>query len=209
MNNFDLPPAPLEQLQAYAEAVRTSPHNLLSKRALEELWDRHIAESVAFARSLPERDGARSSVLDVGTGGGLPGMVIAIVRPDLDVTLLDATTKKMDFLGETAALIGASVTLLTGRAEELVRQYPGHFDIVTARAVATLDQLVAWALPFVRPGGQLHAIKGQKWREELRDALPVIERLRGSVIGIPQGPQADQGPECEDEPKVVIIRAAG
>lgn len=211
MDTFDLPQPLLDQLLAYAEAVRASPHNLLSRRALDELWDRHIRESVAFARSLPAAvaDGRRQSVLDLGTGGGLPGMVVAITRPDLDVTLLDATAKKIDFLRETADGIGVSVATVVGRAEDVVRERAGTYDIVTARAVAAMDQLVLWSLPFLRPGGHLHAIKGARWADELRSAVPVIERLRGTVVGIPAGPQAAAGSTIEEEPKVVIIRAAG
>lgn len=196
-------------LNAFAQAVRDSPHNLLSRRALEELEDRHIAESVAFAASLP----ADATVLDLGTGGGFPGMVIAITRPDLEVTLLDSTGKKILFLREFADEHDLAVETLRGRAEDLQSEHSGAFDIVTARAVAPLDQLAVWALPFLRPGGRLHAIKGERWPEELKEALPVLQRLGARVVSVPghdDGAVSTDSDELSPAmPRVVIIQAAG
>lgn len=197
-------------LDAFAAAVRESPHNLLSDRALEELEERHIAESAAFAASLP-RD---CDVLDLGTGGGFPGMVIAITRPDLRVTLLDSTGKKILFLREFADEHDISVHTLRGRAEDLQTQHSGSFDIVTARAVAPLVRLLPWALPFLRPGGRLHAIKGERWPEELKKALPVIQRLGARVVSVPGHGDDGEDPQDPDSasssmPRVVIIQAAG
>ena len=192
-----------EDLAAFAAAVRASPHNLLSKRALDELESRHIAECRAFATRLPPA----AKVLDLGTGGGFPGMVLAIVRPDLKVTLLDSTTKKIEFLRDFASERSIAVETLDGRAEELQHAHGAQFDVVTARAVAPLERLLPWALPFLRPGGALYAIKGETWRDELQAALPVIRRLRAQVVAVP-------GVDDEQEtspamPRVVIIRAAG
>lgn len=193
-------------LTAYAAAVRACPHNLLSKRGLEELETRHIPESVAFAATLPA---GPATVLDLGTGGGFPGFVIAVTRPDLAVTLLDATAKKIDFLAETAAELGVTLSTLHGRAEELHAVHGGRFDVVVARAVAPLERLVPWALPFLAPGGTLHAIKGDRWADELRAALPVLRRLGGSVVAAPvpsEGSSTQPQVAAPAEPKVVIIR---
>lgn len=207
MTNSALTAPQEQQLAAFADAVRASPHNLLSRRALDELEERHIAESVAFAATLP----SSVRVLDLGTGGGFPGMVIAIVRPDLDVTLLDATRKKIDFLREFAAAEGVEVATMHGRAEELQRVHAGAFDVVTARAVAPLERLAVWALPFLRPGGVLHAIKGERWREELQEALPVLRRIGASVVDVPRDDEStsDHDGASAVSPRVVIIRAAG
>ena len=206
MDYDTLPSAHQDQLAQFASAVRASPHNLLSKRALDELEERHIAESIAFSGLMP----AGPQVLDLGTGGGFPGMVTAIVRPDLEVTLLDATRKKVEFLEEFARDVGLTVSTLHGRAEELQRVHAGRFDIVTARAVAPLERLVGWALPFLRPGGVLYAIKGARWRDELKDALPVISRLGGSVVDVPRADSpAEQDETSVARPRVVIIRTAG
>ena len=188
------------RLAAFAAAVRGSPHNLLSRRALDELESRHIAESAAFATTLPPS----AKVLDLGTGGGFPGMVTAICRPDLQVTLLDATSKKIAFLRAFADQHDIAVATLEGRAEELASVHAGTFDVVTARAVAPLDRLVPWALPFLRPGGALHAIKGERWPDELRAALPVIRRYGAQVTAVPAVDDDDAV-----EPRVVIIRTAG
>lgn len=172
------------RLLRYAQLLRASPHNLLSPRGLDELEDRHLPEAVVFSSRLP--DGPR--LLDLGSGGGLPGVVIAAARPDLKVELLDATRKKTEFLSEVNAELGLSMVIHHGRAEDL-----GHgplaagFDLVTARAVAPLDRLVPWAAPFLRPGGQLHAIKGERWGEELAAAAPMLRRAGMRVRSTPEG----------------------
>src|SRR5690606_18961769 len=149
-------PTPI--LEAFVQAVEASPHNLVSRRARGELRERHLPECVAFAATLPSGP-ARG--LDVGSGGGLPGRVVAVLRPDLEVTLLDATRKKVEFLQSFAAEQAIPVTAVHGRAEELARTELGSsFDVVTARAVAPLERLVGWTIPFLRAGGLLYAIKG-------------------------------------------------
>ena len=150
-----------ETLRAYADCVRASPHNLLSRAALGELETRHIPECRRFAERLP----VTGRLLDIGSGGGLPGLVIAILRPELDVHLVEATGKKATFLAETAAALGLEVAVHNARAEDLARSsLRGTFDLVTARAVARLDALVPLAAPFLAPAGELHAIKGARWQ---------------------------------------------
>jgi len=182
-------------LERYAELVRASPHNLLSKAAVAELETRHIPECVRFAARLPK--GKR--LLDVGSGGGLPGIVIAAERPDLEVHLLEATTKKAQFLMDASRALGLRVTVHNGRAEELARgPLREGFDIVTARAVAPLDRLIGLCAPFVARGGQIHAIKGERWQSEVTDAASVIARTGFRVLGTP-----DQGPDLD--PRVVVL----
>ena len=197
------------RLAAFAALVRASPHNLLSSRAVEELESRHIPECLGLAAMIP---GECRDVLDLGSGGGFPGMVVAIVRPDLRVTLLDATSKKVAFLASAAAELGVEVMTLDGRAEELVKDRAGTFDAVTARAVAPLDRLLPWSLPWLRPGGLLFALKGERWEDELRTALPILRGARASVADV-TGPGATihTGPSEIDgvRPRVVIIRAPG
>jgi 16S rRNA (guanine527-N7)-methyltransferase len=160
-----------EQLQHFAELVRASPHNLLSKQGVEELESRHIPESVRFARALPTTE----ELLDIGSGGGLPGVVIAIVRPDIRVHLLESTTKKAHFLEETCNSLGIDVVVHNGRAEVLGKgPLGGRFPVVTARAVARLDELVRLAAPFLAPGGTLYAIKGERWVEELQESKQTV-----------------------------------
>lgn len=190
-----------EQLERFVGAVESSSHNLVSKRARGELRARHLPECVAFAEILP-RGPAR--VLDMGSGGGFPGMVVAMLRPDLDVTLLDATRKKVQFLREVAADLRVDVTAVHGRAEELFRSELGSsFDLVTARAVAPLPRLVGWTIPFLRPGGLLYAIKGERWQEELDEATGALRDFGGEAVATP----AELGDtDAGTRPLVVIIR---
>lgn len=171
-------------LDAFVQAVESSPHNLVSKRARGELRERHLPECVAFASTLPA---GPARVLDVGSGGGFPGMVVAILRTDLEVTLLDATRKKVEFLHEFAAAEGIPVDAVHGRAEELARTELGSsFDVVTARAVAPLERLVGWTIPFLRPGGLLYAIKGARWEEELAAAIPALQQYGAEAVATPR-----------------------
>lgn len=196
----DLTPPQRAALERFATAVEASPHNLVSRRAKAELRSRHIPESVAFARSLPS---GPARVLDIGSGGGFPGLVVAVVRPDLEVELLDSTRKKTEFLRVMADELALTVTVHTGRAEALSRtDLGGRFDAVTARAVAALDRLAALAIPFLRPGGTLFAIKGERWAEELQTARPVLAKLGARVAATPHDvATGDDGPG----PRVVSI----
>jgi 16S rRNA (guanine527-N7)-methyltransferase len=193
-----------ELLRRFAAAVLASPHNLVSRRARAELWERHVRESVAFAQLLPS---GRARLLDVGSGGGFPGLVVAIERPDLEVHLLDATAKKTAFLVETATLLGlANVEVHTGRAEELQRgSLGGSFDLVTARAVAALDRLLPWTVPFLRREGLLYAIKGERWREELHEATTVLRRVGARVVATPDDLPHPGDAGDAARPAVVII----
>lgn len=191
-----------DALIRYAALLRASPHNLLSRRGIEELEVRHLPEAVTFSRSLPR--GPR--LLDIGSGGGLPGIVVAIVRPELEVHLLEATGKKAAFLASTAEELGIRVQVHHGRAEELASPpLSDSFDLVTARAVAPLERLVPWAAPFLRRGGQLLAIKGDRWRTELDAAGPAIRR---AGLRIRSTPDAASGERVQGAPLVVVLERA-
>lgn len=190
-------------LARYASLVRSSPHNLVSARAREELLERHVPECVAFAELLP----SEGVLLDLGSGGGFPGMVIAIVRPGLDVHLLDATAKKTRFLHETASELGIQVTVHTGRAEQLGRgPLQGRFSIVSARALASLAKLTTLAAPFLAPGGRLLAIKGKSWADEIAKAGPAMERAGLRLLGTPAThPELGPHPDLPNAPRVVML----
>lgn len=199
-----LDPATRDRIETFATHILASPHNLLSKRARGELYERHIEESVRFTERLP-RGPAR--LLDIGSGGGLPGLIIAAVRDDFDVTLLEATRKKASFLRDTAAAMGVDVRVVNDRAEHLHDdpRYAGRFEIVTARAVAPLRTLVPWALPYLTPTGRLYAIKGARWQQEVDEARVALDDAGAEVLEAPQpGARA-----AEPEPLVVIIGRAG
>jgi 16S rRNA (guanine527-N7)-methyltransferase len=192
-----------DRLQRFAELVRASEHNLVSRRARDELESRHIPECVALARVLPR---GPQRLLDLGSGGGFPGLVLAIVRPELEVHLLDATAKKTAFLSEAAAELDVVVTVHTGRAEDLQRgDLAGSFDVVTARAVAALDRLVGWSIPFLRRGGVLYAVKGERWEEELAAAGRAMQRHGASLVATPEDLHSGDGPVPGATPRVVML----
>ncbi len=193
--------APDPRLARYAQLVRDSPHNLVSTAAAAELESRHIPEARELARMLPIGPQV-GRILDVGSGGGLPGMIVAIERPDLAVHLLDSREKKTAFLLRTAEDLGVAVTVHTGRAEDLASgELRGSFHVVTARAVAPLARLLGWTLPFLVEGGLLYAVKGDRWAEELEAAAKELRRLDGRVIATPD----DMGSAAPNAPRVVIV----
>jgi 16S rRNA (guanine527-N7)-methyltransferase len=192
-----------EQLERFADLVGSSPHNLVSRRAREELRSRHVPEAVALAGMLPTGPGR---LLDVGSGGGFPGLVIAIVRPELEVHLLEATRKKVDFLRGAADELGVPVAVHHGRAEELAKgpNLAGRFEVVTARAVAALAELVPLTVPFLAQGGIVYAVKGERWREELDAASAALRAARASVLATPDDDASVRDPQ-DARPLVVMI----
>lgn len=140
---------------------------------------KHFADSAACARFLP----CGASLLDVGCGAGFPSLPLAVLRPDLRITALDATAKRVQYVTDTAALLGLSnVTGVTARAEEHAKTAAREsFDCVTARAVANLRALSELCLPFVRVGGLFLSMKATGAREELEDARRAIGTLGGRV----------------------------
>lgn len=179
---LSLTPAQLAQLDRYVDLLMTAnaAFNLTAIRNREGVESNLVAGSLELATLLPAEI---TSLIDVGTGGGVPGMVLAIVRPHVQVCLLDATAKKVRFLAETAQELElANVSALQGRAEEL-GQDPAHreqYDAGTARAVARLATLVELVLPFVRPGGLAVFPKGAAATEELDEARPAIGSVGGA-----------------------------
>lgn len=142
-------------------------------------WERHALDALTLVPLLADlHEGAR--LVDIGSGGGLPGIPLAIARPDLHVTLVEATQKKAAFLSAVGAALGLSnITVRAERAELLAAgELRGTFDAVTARAVARLSLLVPLTAPFVKPGGRLLLVKGQRADEELAEAARVLAKHR-------------------------------
>jgi 16S rRNA (guanine527-N7)-methyltransferase len=155
-----------DNLRIYAQHILNAPMNLTSAKDIKTILSRHINDSLSLLPILPE---GTFSLLDVGTGGGFPGMVLKIVRPEIKLTLLDSTRKKLIYLESIAAKLGIAVKTVHARAEH----HTGQYDIVAARAVADLPTLCAWCLPFVKPGGRFFAMKGSRWAEELAAARDI------------------------------------
>ena len=146
--------------------------NLTRIRDRAEAETFHIGDALAVLPFLPEGEHA---LADVGSGGGVPGIPLAIARPDARVVLIESVGKKADFLRATKKRLGLkNLQVYAGRAE----QYPdrsGAFDVVTCRAVASMEKLLKWAKPLVKKGGVLLAMKGPKLEEELAEAAGLIE----------------------------------
>lgn len=144
-----------------------------------EVWTRHALDALGLVPHLADLP-AGARVLDVGSGGGVPGVPVAIARPDLRVTLMEATEKKAAFLRAVSEAMGLSqVDVVTGRAEQLATTgLRGRFDVVTARAVAAIAALLPWTAPFARAGGRLLFIKGERAPQELADAKRELQRHR-------------------------------
>lgn len=141
-----------------------------------EAWERHIFDALTLLPFIAELP-AGSKLVDVGSGGGVPGIPLAIARPDLQVTLVEATQKKATFLSMVASALGLrNVQVVAERAEQLAQgALGGRFDVVTARAVGRLVALVPLVAPFARVGALLLLIKGQRADEELAEATEAIE----------------------------------
>jgi len=145
---------------------------LIGPREVDRLWERHLINCAVVAEMVPQG----ATVIDLGSGAGLPGLVLAIARPDLSVTLLEPLLRRTKFLTEAVELLELeNVEVHRARAEEVAGDY--QVDVVTARAVAPLDRLVGWALPLLRFGGELLALKGERAAQELADAEPVLKRF--------------------------------
>ena len=145
---------------------------LIGPREVDRLWERHLINCAVVAEVIEPK----ASVVDIGSGAGLPGIVLAIVRPDLSVTLLEPLLRRTTFLNECVELLELpNVQVRRARAEEVAREF--SVDVATARAVAPLDRLAKWALPLLRPGGELLALKGERAATELEEAQPVLKRF--------------------------------
>lgn len=178
---------------------------LIGPREVPRLWDRHLLNCAVIGELIPPD----CFVLDVGSGAGLPGIALALARPDLAITLLEPMARRATFLNEAVRDLGLeSVTVRRGRAEE---KPPGGVSdrpaaVVTARAVAPLDRLVLWCLPLVEPGGRLLAIKGSAAQSELDGSRDAVQRAGG------RNPQIHVcGNGTVDPPTTVIeiVRSSG
>ncbi len=148
---------------------------LIGPREVPRLWQRHVLNSAAVAEAVPPD----ARVVDVGTGAGLPGIPLALARPDLRLTLVEPMARRVEFLEEVVAELGGTEgrawQVVRGRAEERsVVTAVGPVDVVTARAVAALPRLVGWCRGLLRPGARLVALVGVRAVEELPGMLPEL-----------------------------------
>jgi 16S rRNA (guanine527-N7)-methyltransferase len=194
----ELPPAPEQAREVfgdrYEDAVRYAEllaetgvqRGLIGPREVPRLWERHLLNCAVLSEVVPEG----VTVCDVGSGAGLPGIPLALVREDLKITLLEPLLRRTTFLTEVVELLGLDhVTVVRGRAEEVMGKLtPVH--VVTARAVAPLDRLATWGVPLLRPYGEMLALKGDTAEEELKAAGTALSKLGAvgtSILHVGEG----------------------
>jgi 16S rRNA (guanine527-N7)-methyltransferase len=194
----ELPPAPeqarevfgdrFEDAVRYAELLAEAgvQRGLIGPREVPRLWERHLLNCAVLSEVVPEG----VTVCDVGSGAGLPGIPLALVREDLKITLLEPLLRRTTFLTEVVELLGLDhVTVVRGRAEEVMGKLtPVH--VVTARAVAPLDRLATWGIPLLRPYGEMLALKGDTAEEELKAAGTALSKLGAvetSILHVGEG----------------------
>jgi 16S rRNA (guanine527-N7)-methyltransferase len=173
-------PDRLPLAEAYAGLLITDGvlRGLIGPREAPRIWERHLINCAVMSEMIP----IGASVVDVGSGAGLPGIVLAVARPDLTITLVEPLARRTAFLSEAVTALGldATVTVVRGRAEDLAGGPPVAADVVTARAVAPLDRLAGWCLPLAAVGGRLLALKGASAADEVAEHRAAITRLGGS-----------------------------
>ena len=181
MKHFEAEPAAavaifgdqIDQARSFAQTLANDSDKLglLGPRELDKLWSRHILNSAVVAELVRPGD----KVADVGSGAGLPGIPMAIARPDADFVLIEPMERRSSWMLEVVDDLGLkNVRVLRSRAGDVTEQ---DFDIVTARAVAALDKLLKMCVPLLKPGGALIALKGSKAAEEIANSKKLDKKL--------------------------------
>jgi len=174
---------------------------LLGPREVDRLWERHILNSAAIAELIE----ADARVVDIGSGAGLPGLPLAISRPDLRVALVEPMLRRTEFLEEAVAALEVPVQVIRGRAEEPgVRAELSGADVVVSRAVASLEKLVRWSFPLLRIGGRMLAMKGERAEEEVAEGRRVMASLGATDVRVVRC-----GVSYSSPPATVVIAVRG
>lgn len=187
--------------QRYADLLASEGvlRGLIGPREGPRLWGRHLLNCALLGKAIPVQAG----VVDLGSGAGLPGLALAIARPDLRVTLVEPLLRRAVFLEETVGELELdAVEVVRARAEALHGERT--FDVVTSRALAPLDRLLGWSMPLVGPDGVLVAMKGSSAQDEIRAAAPTLRRLRCAVPEV-----LVLGADLIDPPTTVVRVARG
>ena len=167
-----------KEILRYAELLLTAgiERGLIGPREAPRIWSRHLLNSLLLTPYLPEG----ATVIDVGSGAGLPGIPLALARPDLKITLLEPLQRRVDFLEEVKSELGLTVTIIRGRAEES----KGSYQVVTARALSATEKLLPQVWHLLSPSGAVVALKGSSVEEEVRQAQKVISKLKPDTVAI-------------------------
>lgn len=192
---IELEPHEPERLGAFLDLLleANTRFNLTAITDRDAAWHRHIFDSLTLMPFLVQAgSGGAKRVIDIGSGGGLPGIPLAIVMPDTSFTLLEATGKKADFLREAALRLElANVTVVNDRAETIAHDREQHreqYDVVLCRAVGKLPVLLELTVAFAKVGGHVLAIKGERANEEIAEAKQALHTLHGEVVNTHRTP---------------------
>ena len=181
---MDIDEAQMGRIESFADMLleKNKVMNLTAVREKDDVARRHMADSL-YLYKCAELKGKK--ILDIGTGPGFPGMPLKLYDPELDITMLDSTSKRIAFINECAGSIGVEVKTIAARAEEVAPKMKGGFDIVTSRAVASLDVLAELSLAFVKVGGYFMPMKScnEQSQEEIEKAKHAIEFMGGKLVG--------------------------
>lgn len=191
--------AQLDAARAYAQLLARDGvrRGLIGPREVDRLWERHLLNSAAVGELLRQGE----AVVDVGSGAGLPGIPLALARPDLRVTLVEPMLRRTEFLREAVEALGLDVAVVRGRAEEPgVRERVGGADAAVSRAVAPLDKLTRWCLPLVHPGGRMLAMKGERATDEVEEQRRVMGSLGAMDVRVVRC-----GENYLDPPATVVV----
>lgn len=157
--------------------------NLTAITEKEEVYNKHFYDSLTILKALNNKNNI--TLCDVGSGAGFPSIPLAIVRDDINVTIIDALNKRINFLNELVKELELNnVNAYHFRAEDFVKEKRNYFDVVSARAVARLNILCELCMPLVKIGGIFIAMKGEKSQEEINEASQAIKILGGKIIDV-------------------------
>lgn len=213
MKHAEVPPPPpaavelfgpsVGAAQKYAEILAGAgvERGLLGPREIDRLWDRHILNCAVVGALLV----AGERVADIGSGAGLPGIPLALARPDVRIVLIEPLLRRSDFLREAIDELGIECAVVRGRAEDrAVRDEVGESDVVVSRAVASLDKLTKWGAPLLRPGGRMMAIKGERAEDEVRE-----HRRAMAALGVTEVKVERCGALFVEPPATVVVGIQG
>ncbi|TQF74689.1 16S rRNA (guanine(527)-N(7))-methyltransferase RsmG [Rhodococcus spelaei] len=173
----------LDIARKYRDSLATDgvERGLIGPREVPRLWDRHLLNCAVIGELIAEGE----SVVDVGSGAGLPGIPLAIARPDLRITLVEPLLRRSVYLAEFIESVGLDVRVVRGRAEQPgVLKEAGGADVVTSRAVAPLEKLARWSIPLVHEHGRMLAMKGSSAAEEISRDRASLTRLGAGKLEI-------------------------
>ena len=199
--NIEVTPEKLDQLKEYASfLLEYNQHtNLTAIRDINEVYLKHFYDSLTIVKAINLKE--VNTLLDIGTGPGFPGMVLKIIYPHLQITLMDSNNKKISFLKYLAQELNLNVEIIYGRAEEFIVNRREYYDIVTSRAVASLDILAELSIPYVKTNGLFVAMKSN-YQEELQATLPILKKLDSKVEKI----EKFSLPKIEANRAIICIR---